>query len=242
MLKNYWQECCEDYRTPQPSAQPALAELERIGENLRNGVPGVSCQDYMQAQLNVWKEIRGLGNPWLVTDLITLGSPLAHAALLLADDEADLRTRQRQRELPTNPPEPEIEMTGGGPHCHYSYRVWDGYGPNKDIKLRAIHYGAPFACTRWTNLYFPAASGMFGDLVGGPLQPWFGPGIRDIAVRSGNRFRDHTVAAHVTYWDKDSAGTSATVPNLPFALTTLIDVLNLQDKTYFADTPPAAQN
>jgi hypothetical protein len=235
ILKNYWEECCEDYQAPKPSNQPALAALEITGESLRSGAPGVSYQDYMKAQLDLWKEIRGLGNPWLVTDLITLGSPLAHAALLMADDEDDLRTRQRQRELPTDPPQPEIETTKTGPRSCYSYRVWGGYGPRKEIKLRAIHYGALFACTRWTNLYTPATYGLFGDIVGGPLQPWFGPGIRDIAVGTGHRIRDHSLLAHLSYWqkDKETPGKSTGAPKISFALATLIETLDLQNKAYF---------
>jgi hypothetical protein len=39
---------------------------------------------------------------------------------------------------------------------------------------------------RWTNLYFPARWGFFGDWFGGPLRALFGTGILDIPVL-GNR-------------------------------------------------------
>ena len=204
ILRQVWQEYQEDYRLPRKSDQPALAEVEKIGEALREGATEYTLQDYMKAQVNLWKELRSLGLPWLVTDLVTIGSPLAHAAMLLARDEADLRARQRQRELPVNPPEYEIEKTKKVERRVYSYKVWEKYGKRKDINLRALHDAGLFACTRWTNIYFPAYLNMFGDIVGGPLQKLFGAGIRDIAVRSKNTKRDRTLSAHTSYWMSES--------------------------------------
>ena len=241
ILKNFWEECYDTYATPAASTQPALARLEDLGERLRSGDPTASLQDYMDAQLSLWKELRSLGNPWLVTDLITLGSPLAHAALLLADDLPDLRSRQRQRELPTDPPDPEVEKVAGGQRNCYSYRVWDGYGPQQDIKLRAVHYGGLFAFTRWTNLYFPASAGLFGDIVGGPLAPWFGPGIRDIAVSTSNNFRDHTVGAHTTYWLTASPAKPSVASASSPALTALITALDLGSEESFVPASAAPQ-
>lgn len=223
ILKHVWQDCYKDYRKPAKSAQPALARVEKVGEDLRNGVAGVTLEDYTSAQQDAWKEQRLLGNPWLVTDFITLGSPLTHAALLLASDEENLRLRQRQRELPTNPPQAEIEKSKTGDIGHYAYRVWDPYGPKLDIKLNALHHAALFACTRWTNFYFPALGGFFGDPVGGPMGPWFGRGVRDIPLRSGNFWVDRTVLAHTAYWDK----------HLRKSVQPLIDALDLKNTTYY---------
>jgi hypothetical protein len=223
ILKHVWQESYKDYRLPVKSAQPAIAKVEKVGEDLRKGVPGVTLQNYMDAQVELWKELRTLGNPWLVTDFVTLGSPLTHAALLLAHDQENLRTRQRQRELPVTPPEPEIEKTKTEERRRYSYVVWDGYGKKMDIKLRALHHAGLFACTRWNNFYFPALGGLFGDIVGGPLQPWFGPGVRDLPVRSGSLRVDRTILAHVSYWDRKA------LPDL----SSLIEVLDLNNPKYF---------
>jgi pimeloyl-ACP methyl ester carboxylesterase len=41
---------------------------------------------------------------WLVTDLVTLGSPLTYAPLLLADGLDDFESKRRLRELPICPP------------------------------------------------------------------------------------------------------------------------------------------
>jgi hypothetical protein len=229
VLKHLWQEYYTDYRQPKASSQPALAKVEKIGEDLRKNEATV--ENYMQAQVELWKEMRSLGNPWLVTDLITAGSPLTHAAMLLANDEDDLYARQRQRELPTDPPVPEVEKTKAGERRFYSYLVWEGYGKKKDIKLRAVHHGGLFAPTRWTNLYYPALWGIFGDLVGGPLVPWFGPGIRDIAVGSSHKLTDRTLLAHLAYWNKESAQPAS--QKLSVALDEVIKALDLDNPTYF---------
>jgi hypothetical protein len=229
ILKHLWQEYYTDYRQPKASSQPALAKVEKIGEDLRKNEATV--ESYMQAQVELWKEMRSLGNPWLVTDLITAGSPLTHAAMLLANDEDDLYARQRQRELPTDPPVPEVEKIKAGERRFYSYLVWEGYGKKKDIKLRAVHHGGLFALTRWTNLYYPALWGIFGDLVGGPLVPWFGPGVRDIAVGSSHKLTDRTLLAHLAYWNKESAQPSS--QKLSVALDEVVKALDLDNLTYF---------
>jgi hypothetical protein len=41
---------------------------------------------------------------WLISDLVTLGSPLTHAEFLIAADRADLERRMAARELPKSPP------------------------------------------------------------------------------------------------------------------------------------------
>ena len=151
--------------------------------------------------------------------------------MLLANDEDDLRARQRQRDLPTNPPEPEIEKTKKEERRFYSYQVWDGYGRNKDIKLKAVHHGGLFALTRWTNLYYPALGGILGDLVGGPLVHWFGPGIRDIAVGSSHKLRDRSLLAHLAYWAKDEGRPAGN--QLSVALDEVIKALDLDNTDYF---------
>jgi hypothetical protein len=89
--------------------------------------------------------------------------------------------------------------------------------------LNALHHAALFACTRWTNFYFPTLAGFFGDPVGGPMSPWFGRGVRDIPLRSGNLWMDRTVLAHTAYWDK----------RLHKSVQPLIDALDLKNTKYY---------
>ena len=82
-------------------------------------------------------------------------------------------------------------------------------GERQSITHRILYEGAPFAVVRWTNLYFPAGLGFFGDWFGGPLAPVFGTGIKDVAV-TGNklgspgtnllRHRKIPAAAHSYYF------------------------------------------
>ena len=157
---------------------------------------------------------------------------MAHAALLLASDNEDLKARQRQRELPTNPPQVETKRSKTDRHF-YSYQPWKFYGPNRDIKLYSLHNAALFACTRWTNLYFPASAGFFGDIVGGPLQPWFGPGIRDIAVTSGRFLGDHILSAHLAYWKKSTGPSRKVSKALTSSLPAIIEALDLDNLDYY---------
>lgn len=56
---------------------------------------------------------------------------------------------------------------------------------------------------RWTNLYFPARFIFWGDLIAGKTAPNLGPGIRDVAVRTGQRFGLFT---HTLYWTRGKSG------------------------------------
>ena len=84
---------------------------------------------------------------WLVTDFVTLGSPLTHAHYLMcrgkAEDQLkkDFDRRVQEREFPTCPPR---KMDGDG------RLTFDNPGSGK----REFHHGGLFALTRWTNLFF----------------------------------------------------------------------------------------
>jgi hypothetical protein len=66
--------------------------------------------------------------------------------------------------------------------------------------LSVLHHAAPFAVTRWTNLYFKTNwNGLKGDLIGGPLATLFGSWVKDVPLSPiGGRFN------HTSYWFKDS--------------------------------------
>jgi hypothetical protein len=112
---------------------------------------------------------------WLVTDFVTLGSPLTHAHYLMCQGDSyeglrsDFDRRVREREFPTCPP---IRIDGD--------KILSFYNPRTGN--REFHHGALFALTRWTNLYFPLRELLWGDAIGGPLKPLFGTHIRDIEV------------------------------------------------------------
>ncbi|WP_457579559.1 hypothetical protein [Ensifer adhaerens] len=118
------------------------------------------------------KELNGLGNPWIVSDFVTLGSPLAHAEFLLAFDKKTLRKAQEQRIFPTCPP--TLEYDGATKNMHLSYRTEAGAD-----KPRRPHHAALFAFTRWTNVYSPHKAILWGDIISGPVGTQFGLSIDD---------------------------------------------------------------
>jgi hypothetical protein len=145
---------------------------------------------WMRASRTLWMEQRLNGFPWLVTDFITLGSPLAHSLLLLARSRAEFDRKKVQRELPTAPP-----VLEGGRTFSFdrTYELDDG---SKRTTF-ALHHAAPFAVTRWSNLYFPVRYGVLGDPIGGPLADVLGPGIIDLPVETAT---GGGWLAHTAYW------------------------------------------
>jgi hypothetical protein len=201
-------------------AWPAFAAETRLGPNPElNALEALtptpaSIGAFQQQQHRLWQEQRARGSRWLVTDFVTLGSPLAHADVLLARDRADLTAKQAERELPTCPPWREDGQRFSYPAARAA---------------RRLHHAAVFGPTRWSNLYFPARHIVRGDIVGGPLSPVFGAGVRDyrVSTRLWRGFLSHT-----HYWTPDPAD----VPNQHIdALREALNLLNTEVQP--ADAP-----
>jgi hypothetical protein len=148
----------------------------------------IDLETLRDRQLALWQEYRGKGLPWLITDLITLGSPLAHADVLLADGRENLCIGKKQREFPTCPPAEEDERD-----CGLLWRTYDDAGRRREVRI--LHHGAPFAVTRWTNLFFPA------DVIGGPVSDVLGKGIKDVRLCPSRLGIAHTWLSHFHYWN-----------------------------------------
>ena len=143
----------------------------------------------------VWREMRRNTLPWLVSDLVTLGSPLAHAHLLLEHDAEAFSDKQSQGAYPSAPP--TRKNRGDRFSFNQTYTTRGG----RSGSFTFLDESAPFAAVRWHNLYFPAPGGIFGDLVGGPLAPVFGEWVADVAVTSEDSWwRRRTLLAHTSYW------------------------------------------
>src|SRR5260221_8719933 len=104
LLTRMWQNYHDKYPgLEDPGTQAALrASIERgtpAQSILRDTLPSAAealkqngpdaVDAFQKAQVDGWREQRRLDNPWKVTDFITIGSPLAHGILLLADSTAD---------------------------------------------------------------------------------------------------------------------------------------------------------
>jgi hypothetical protein len=128
---------------------------------------------------------------WLVSDLVTLGSPLAHAPVLLATGTEELQEKIRLRELPICPPDPSKHLNPGHFFVCLSAELerLDNY--------QILHHAACFALTRWTNFWYP------NDPVGGPLNVPFGPGIDDVRLPNASWI---PIVSHVKYWNGNQSG------------------------------------
>ena len=148
---------------------------------------------------------------WLITDFVTLGSPLAHAEFLIAASADDLAKRKFERELPESPPlreelDPNVfrlaKATGKlpvGPDFKTSKLI--SFPPPSAPHVWELHHAAPFAVVRWTNVYDTASLVFRGDIIGGPLANVFGPAIIDVDLKSlRGQSRSFT---HTKYWELD---------------------------------------
>jgi hypothetical protein len=75
-------------------------------------------------------------------------------------------------------------------------RLWFSYPQDG---RRVLYHAAPFAVTRWTNIWFPPRWGIFGDWFGGPVAPVFGAGIADRPVPCKARWGWVPGYAHALY-------------------------------------------
>jgi hypothetical protein len=219
IITHLWDEMNTVHAQLDRPKQDVLTQLERQGKLLT----ATSEEDriaFRALQRKLWLEQRALGNPWLITDFITLGSPMTYGAILFARDAKELRRWQDTRELPTCPP----VVSGGG----YSYRP-DPYlvnGQKRSVWI--LHHAAPFAVTRWTNIYVPVRLGILGDWIGGPLKDVFGYGIRDVPLKGAHRQRV-PLLSHVTYWRK---------PAKSPGLVALADALDLDSRPWLPRSIP----
>lgn len=147
-------------------------------------------QDFRNKQRQLWQENRKQGNPWLITDFITLGTPMYMADQLYTKNRKDFDSKIKLRHLATCPPQPDLP--GSTPNqTLYTYPYNNG---------PVLYHAAPFALVRWTNMWFPAHFSFFGDWFGGPLRPLFGNGILDIKLTGNKPKRLIPAMAHTFYF------------------------------------------
>lgn len=167
-------------------AKPELPSLERA-----LGSDGLSFEKFRELQHNAWRRQRINTQPWLVTDFITLGSPLTYADFLMADSRSDFDQAKHDRRVPTAPPAAETEKGSGNTRVSYDKPFTRADGQTGTMMV--YHHAAPFAVTRWTNLYFEStAGGLKGDVVGGPLSPNFGAWVHDVPLKPPKGHFAHT--------------------------------------------------
>ncbi len=219
LLMDYWARQSGSYVLGEGSpAQAAFANVEASIRSLNVAATeadrAAARTDFRAAQRTLARALaaaephasghgHAAGKKWLITDFITLGSPLTYASLLLAGSRRDLADKLEKRQLAACPPvlfdqEGEVDMGGGG----LTFRGYDGL-------IRPIH-SSLFAPVRWTNHYFKTGDWIIvGDVIGGPIASKqakraqcldLGGGVFD---RELDRHSTGKLFAHNEYWRSD---------------------------------------
>jgi hypothetical protein len=204
----------------------ALCELETAAAAVDQNPTSEALDKYFHAQRHLRLALAGRRAPpqatvlnvgvpdsrWLISDFITLGSPLAHAEFLIAASKDDLTTRKMERELPQSPPmredlDPKVfvlaQRTSRLPvGATFNVSRLISFPLPSLSNIWELHHAAPFAVVRWTNIYDSAAWVYRGDIIGGPLADVFGPAIIDVDLKL---LRGQTYGfTHTKYWQIDS--------------------------------------
>ncbi len=182
---------------------PRLRSVENLLNPRAPFYPPLTPATAQRRQQAAWKEYQENGFQWLVSDLVTAGSPLTHARWLLNPDKGtSFDDLVADRAMPTSPPQTSFVRGPRPGTFRRAFTFTHAYKLADEDKHRSVlvpDHGALFALVRWTNVYFPHTGVMHGDPVGGPLQPTFGDWIADVPLpHPGGGFAGF---AHTKYVD-----------------------------------------
>jgi hypothetical protein len=107
IVKHSWIAMNIVHRRPHDTSFKAAVALEK------EVTGSATAADAQALQHAAWHELRANTQPWLVTDLVTVGSPLTYADYLMADGRPDFEALAADRVLPTCPPVTETETSTG---------------------------------------------------------------------------------------------------------------------------------
>src|SRR3989442_5241415 len=180
LLSYFWAQREAPRRIAESSPEfDALCELERAAAAVDLNPTAAVLDEYYAAQRRLRVALAARPAPsahdpqtspdprWLITDFVTLGSPLARAEFLIAASAEDLAKRKFERELPESPPlredlDPNVfrlaQATGKlpvGPDFKTSKLI--SFPPPSAPHVWELHHAAPFAVVRWTNVYDTAS-------------------------------------------------------------------------------------
>lgn len=199
-----WNRLRQQHEQPDTTTIDALRAVEDAAPK---GEGAGTLNFIRDLQYTAWKEHRTNTQPWLVTDFVTMGSPLTYGPFLMADNDQEFSSMVADRVLPTCPPKWEDRKKKEGHEIlhrfSYALRHYSIDGSRHHPFIVPDH-GAMFALTRWTNLYFPKHGLIGGDPVGGPLERHFGQWIRDLPVEA--RKVGFMGFAHNYYWKLEGDG------------------------------------
>ena len=196
----------------------ALRRLEQSLPAFEKAPSDEAVAAFRQAQQNLSRLLRQRPPPqgeepdarWLITDLVTLGSPLAHADFLLGKSAKDMDERILRREFPTCPPVREVLDKWSLDAARKTDLPLGDKEPKllcfplgKDLQWQ-LHHATPFAAVSWTNIHDPAQLIFAGDIISGPLSARFGKAVRDVDLRA---LRGQSICfSHTNYWRLSRSG------------------------------------
>jgi hypothetical protein len=248
LLTFFWSNNSKSFVHETAEGKGSLRNVEALAKEVRkNSVEGGAAPfgEFRDAQRDYAREISKPGAlAWKITDFVTLGSPLAHAHLLLVNDglklgksetkraseswiqtwyaRLDERTRTVASVLATRIAErsfpscpPEPEK---GPAFSYE---------RKDLPRKPLspNHAAVFGAVRWTNIFAPRRWLLWGDMIAGPVAPLFGPGVKDVRLSGA---MSKSWIAHVNYWEIEKFSAD---PQHIEALRAAVNLLDEDEKT-----------
>jgi hypothetical protein len=226
LLSYFWASRLASHTFVDPSPEFALLlAVEKARADYRVNRTPQTTDAFRDAQRHLCRALRrrskaAPGTPaaldprWLITDFITLGSPLTHSTFLLTSDLTSFDQRVDTRQYPVSPPVAELLDPNNVVRASHAGFVLAGRQPELmsfplDGRRWQLHHAAPFAAVRWTNIYDPARFLFLGDIISGPLADRYGYAIVDVnlAELRGNAHR----FTHTKYWElaDDGAATPA---------------------------------
>lgn len=203
ILAHVWTRRSRSHAGAEIMRTPSLRAVEDLLNPRPAGAPPPDLATVRERQHLAWQEHAANGFSWLVSDLITAGSPLTHARWLLnPDKKTPFDQLVADRSLPTCPPQAGWTRSPVPGRRRRTFTFTHAYRAPGDPRARSVlvpDHAAMFALVRWTNLYFPLTGVMRGDPVGGPLAGSFGGWVRDVPLpHPGTGFAGF---AHTKYVD-----------------------------------------
>ena len=258
LLTFFWSNNSTSFVHETAEGKGSLRNVEALAGEVRENSVGdgaVPLTEFRDAQRDYARTISKSGTlTWKITDFVTLGSPLAHAHLLLVNDKQrlgkseidraakswiqtwhtrlDVKTKTVASVLAARIAErsfpscpPEPEK---GPAFSYE---------RKDLKGKPFspHHAAVFGAVRWTNIFAPRRWLLWGDMIAGPVAPLFGPGVKDVRLSGA---MSKSWIAHVNYWVLEKFG--ADVEHIE-ALRAAVNLLDEDEKTAWDRSPKKAE-
>lgn len=191
LLRLLWCEEHNVFGTTEPLRQRALKKVNQYAKETKS--PCFEPSDkfsgrFQAAQHACFHEYRSMGLNWLISDFITIGSPLCNIDFL-SGSEIPFQTLVKDREYPCCPP---LNDEPGNAIYYLKHEML----PRGSWSFKTLHHAGMFAVTRWTNIFFT------NDFIGGRVSRLFGPGVKDVVIKK--HIPKILLGGHTMYWTDEA--------------------------------------